>query len=478
MTSIESIADAGQYDILEHYATKLGFDEEQISTFEAVLDTIEEILEKKVRPNIFEWEEEGVTVKDGKAFLPGNMQEVLDEVVKDNELYSWFIPEEYGGYGYTNVFQCALTELTSKYDISFQISSFISLSVIEALTVYHKEAFDEHLDKFAKGDYTGYVAFTEPQAGSNLENVKATAELDGDEYVLNGTKIFISNGGHANAGLFLGKNIVDGEEDGTNVLFVPDVEGVICERAEEKSGLHANPTSQLHFEEVRVPKEYIISKPGDGYRKVLERLMGMRIGVAMQGVGAAIRAYELSKQYAEEREQFGKPIGEFDGVKRKLKAMERTIPRLRAYGFDGGYSLDRYYRGWIPSDIGASGGASEKTAADMFPNTLRTGLAHYHVSAAKLYCSEVSNTLLYDAQQIFGGNGFITEYEVNKIGRDIRVLPIYEGTSEIHEWIINRAQDALNQLPKFKKMSSKFENGPTTYEKILFERFPNLQDQI
>jgi len=479
MATIESIAAEGGSEILRHYAQKLKFSDEQIDTFLAVLDTVDEILEKKARPHIFEWEEEGARIdEDNNVQLPATMQAVLDEITKDNQIYSLFIPEEMGGFGYTQVFQAALSEKFCQYDISLHISTFISLSVIEALTVYYKENFDPILNDFIEGKSTGYVAFTEPQAGSNLENVKSTAELDGDEYVLNGTKIFISNGGHANVGLFLGKNIVDGKEDGTNVVLVNTREGVNAERLEDKSGIHVNPTAQLHFDNVRVPKENIISKAGQGYRKVLERLMGMRLGVSMQGTGAAIRAYELASQYAEERVQFGKPIGEFDGVARKLKNIGKTIPRMRAYAFQAGFALDRYYKGYIPAEIpGATGDASERMAADSLPGVARGGIAHYYVSSAKLYNSEVVQNILYDASQIFGGSGFIKEYEINKILRDVRVLSVYEGTSEIHEFLISRASQALNLLPKFQPLSAQFE-GSTIYEDFLLQRFPGLQGKI
>ena len=479
MASIESIAQQGSNALLQHYAKKLNYSQEQIDTFFAVMDSIEEILLKKVRPNIFDWENEGSKIDENKnVVLPKTMQAALDELIKDNQMYSLFIPEELGGFGYSNAFQTRLSELFSNYDISIHISTFIGLSVLEALTVYYKPDYEPFMNDFINGKNTGYVAFTEANAGSNLENVASTAELDGDEYVLNGTKIFISNGGHANAGLFLGKNIVDGKEDGTNVVFVNTKEGVNCERLEDKSGLHVNPTAQLHFEDVRVPKENIVAEAGQGYRKVLERLMGMRLGVSMQAVGASERAYELAKSYSEERVQFGKPIGEFDGVARKLRWMEKTIPRMKAYAFNAAYALDRYYKGYIPAEIpGATGDSSEKMAAEAVPGAVRGGLAHYYVSSAKLYNSEIVQNLLYDATQIFGGSGFMKEMEVNKIMRDIRVLSVYEGTSEVHEFIIERAQLALNMLPKFKPLSDQFD-GSTVYEDFLVARFPKLQGLI
>jgi alkylation response protein AidB-like acyl-CoA dehydrogenase len=158
--------------------------------------------------------------------------------------------------------------------------------------------------------------------------------------------------------------------------------------------------------------------------------------------------------------------------------MDKTIKRMRVYGYQGAYALDRYYKGYIAAEVGATGDASEKMAANNFPSPVLTGLAHYYISQAKLYNTEISNYILYDAQQIHGGSGFISETEVNKIARDVRVLPIYEGTSEIHEWIISRAQDAINMLPKFKRVSSDWEGDLTVYEKILYERFPGIAGKI
>ncbi|MHA2168413.1 MAG: acyl-CoA dehydrogenase family protein [Candidatus Kariarchaeaceae archaeon] len=477
MSTIETIAQEGTKSILTHFAKKQGYEDDAIETYFEVMDSIETILEEKVRPKTIEWDEEGLKLENGKVKLPNGMEEVLIELIRDNELYTWYLPEEHGGYGYSNIFQSAVNELMCQYDMPLQILATISLSVIEPLIIYHRPEYDDVIKSFLRGERTGYVAFTEAQAGSNLQNVKATSELDGDEYVLNGNKIFISNGGYANTGLFLARNMVDGKEDGTNVFLVDNLDGVTTVRLEEKSGIHANPTAELLFEDVRVPKEYMIANPGEGYRKVLERLMGMRVGVTFQGIGATKRAYELSKAYADERVQFGKPISSFPGVSRKLDAMEKTIPRMELFGYSASNALDRYYKNWIPADVGATGPSSEKTAADMFPSAVRVGIAHYFVSMGKLYTAEIANSILYDAQQIFGGNGFVSEYEVNKICRDVRVLPVYEGTSEIHEWLIGRAQQALNLLPRFKKVSEGL-NGTTMYENILYERFPEIKDKI
>lgn len=466
--------------LLEYYAKKLKIDDENIEMLSEITSSIREILERNdVREKTIKWDATGAKLVDGKVVLPDGMEKIIQEIIRDNELYNLFIPEKNGGMGLSTLMVIPLTDLIAQYDLSLQILLFISLNVLEPLMSNYNEAYDPVIKKFAEGQTTGYVAFTEPNAGSNLEAVKSTSELEGDEYVLNGTKIFISNGGYADTGLFLARNIVNGKADGTNVLLVDTRDGLNTERLEEKSGIHANPTAQLHFDNVRVPKEYLIGSTGDGYKKVLERLMGMRLGVAFQSIGMSKRAYTLARDYASERTSYGKPINTFPQISSKLAQMEKQIPRMEDYAYRAAFAIDRYQRGWIPMDVGAGAkNVSEKMAAKMLPGVVRGGIAHYFVSSAKVYTTEVGNQLLYDAQQIFGGNGFVAEYEVNKIVRDARVLPIYEGTSEIHSYVLTKAKKAVDMVPKFKRPYPEYGDDKTIYEKILFARFPDLEKLI
>ncbi len=470
---------AKKKELINKYAPKLGFDQDAIDIFFDVLSTVDTILEKRdVRTKAREWDHVGVKVEDGKVILPKDFEEIVYEIIRDNQLYTFFLPEHLGGMGFGNLFQGPISEIIATYDISLQVMIMISLSVVEALVQYHRPNFDPILEEFGEGKRLGYVAFSEPGAGSNLEAVKSTSELVGDEYVLNGTKVWISNGGYANTGLFLAQNIVNGKREGTNVFLVTDLDGITPLRVEEKSGLHVSPTAQLLFENVTVPKENVIAEVGDGYRKVLERLMGMRVGVSFQGIAAAKRLFQEAFDYAKTREQFKRPIIEFPIIENKLREMMRTIPRMEEYGYRAAYTLDRYNKGWVPADVGAGGKEGpEKQAASMVPGAVRGGLAHHFVSSAKIYTSEVVNQMAYDATQIFGGNGFVAEYEVNKVMRDVRVLAIYEGTSEIHNQILHKTQKAVAMIPNFKRLSESFD-GTTVYERMMFERFPDLKNLI
>ncbi len=464
-------------NILENvspFAKKLGYTDDQIQDFGIFLESIEAIMDKA---DPIEWDRIGVKLQDGKVVLPGNFEPLLKELVVENELYTWFLPEKLGGYGYTNIFVSAVMQLLSYIDISFGIMTGISLTVLEPLISKPNGYVEGIIENFAKGKNIGFVGFTEPQAGSNLQNVKSRSYADGNDFILEGTKIFISNGGYANAGLILTTNEVDGKTEGTNVFIVENAKELVCERLEEKMGLHASPTAQLHFENLRVPKEAIVGKVGNGYRGVLERLMSMRIAVSMQGAASMYRARDLATQYAETRQQFGQPIIQFPAVKSKLDQMNTQIPRMMKYAYTASYALDRFTKGWIPADIGAEGPSVEEQAATMVPSIAMRGLAHYFASSSKTYNAEIAQFMAYDATQIFGGNGFVSEYEVNKILRDIRVLSIYEGTSEIHDWIISRSMQAVDMVPSLKPLAASYDEK-TLYEKMLYLRFPRMEGKI
>lgn len=456
------------------FAKKMGYNDDQIQDFGIFLESIEAIMEKA---DPMDWDRNEVHLKDGKVILPGNFEALLKELVVENELYSWFIPEKLGGYGYTNIFVSGVMQLLSYIDISFGIMTGISLTVMEPLVRKPTGLMENIVENFARGKNIGFVGFSEPQAGSNLQNVKSKSVLDGNDYILEGTKIWISNGGYANAGLLLTTNEVDGKADGTNVFIVENPKELVCERLEEKMGLHASPTAQLHFENLRVPKEAIVGKPGNGYRGVLERLMSMRIAVSMQGAASMYRARDLASQYAETRQQFGQPIGQFPAIKYKIDQMNIQVPRMLKFAYTAAYALDRFNKGWIPADVGATGPAAEEQAASLLPGIAMRGLAHYFASSSKTYNAEIAQDMAYDATQIFGGNGFVAENEINKILRDIRVLSIYEGTSEIHDWIISRSMAAVEMIPTLKPLAASYDEK-TLYEKMLYLRFPRMENKI
>ena len=459
------------------YAKRLDYDEEKISTFEEIYDSVKAVLEKHdVYKQSINWDRRGVKLIDHKVVLPDGMDDVLVELMKDNQLANLFLPEEFGGFGYTHILGSTLKQLVSEYDFSLSMLALSGVGVMNLLVRYYNEHFDPYLKKLADGEI-GYVSFTEPQAGSNLRAIKSTSELVGDEYVLNGTKIYISNGGIGTIGLFLANNIVDGQTKGTNVFVVEGNDGITPLRLEEKSGLKASPTAQLLYENVTVPKENLIGEIGMGYDKVLERLMGMRLAVAFQSLAACTRAYKLSYDYAMTREQFNKPIISFADIQRKLSFMTEQIPKLQEIAYSTAFALDLNNKIVDQNYQVSENNTPHISAGKDIPVWIQNNLIHYYVSSSKVYSAEITNYMLYDAQQVFGGLGFISETEVNKIARDVRVLPIFDGTSEIHKWIIHRAEKTISELDDFTTPMSTF-NGLTIYETILYTKFPDLEGKL
>ncbi|MCE7734032.1 MAG: acyl-CoA/acyl-ACP dehydrogenase [Candidatus Heimdallarchaeota archaeon] len=473
-----SINDSTNKNLIDKYVQVLGIEDEKVQLLYEVLDTIRTILERNnIHEKSMEWDEIGAKLVNGKVELPSSFIKILNELTRENEIVRMFLPEKMGGFGFTNLFAGPIIELISRYDFSLRIMSMSAVGISHLLLRYYKPNFDSILEGFANGSNLGYVSFTEPQAGSNLKNLKATSVLDGDEYILNGTKIYVSNGGYANTGLFLCNNVVNGKVEGTNVFIVEGRENITTLRLEKKSGIRINPTAQLLYEDVRVPKENLVGELGQGYSKVLERLLGMRAAVAFQALGAVKRSFKLVNNYANTREQFGKPIISFDDVSRKLYSIRDQIPRLEHYAYLSAYALDLNNYRETGDILDTSIISKPNFVMHSIPEGVKAGLTPYFVSTAKLYCAETSNTLMYDASQIFGGLGFISENEINKITRDIRVLSIYDGTSEIHNWIISRSQKLIEEIPDFQRPYRTFDDE-TVYDRMLFARFPKLKTMI
>ncbi|OLS19814.1 MAG: Acyl-CoA dehydrogenase [Candidatus Heimdallarchaeota archaeon LC_2] len=465
-------------DIFPDYAKFQGTDQDKFDMIYATLDTLIEIMDRnKVYEKSAEWDEEGVKLVNGKVVFPNGYEKVIDEIIKENQLGTLVLPESLGGLELTTVQFAPVIELVARYDASMGMTAMSGLGIMNILKQFYKPEFEDILQGFAVGENTGYAAFTEAQAGSNLRNIKSTSVLDGDDYVLNGTKIFITNGGYANYGIFLANNIVDGKKEGTNVFLVGDYEGITAVRLEHKSGIRTSPTAELLFEDVRVPKEHLIGEVGTGYEKVIERLLGMRVSVSFQALGNCKRAYELAESYSNTREQFGKPIGSFPAIQRKLKQMRLQLSRMEEWAYAGAFALD-----WVTERTDVMGVQEANTKREKLAHSIKEilkheDLIHYYVSGGKLYNGEISNYFMYDAQQIFGGNGFISETEINKITRDVRILPVFDGTSEIHAWVVNRSLKYLDTIPEFVKVSSIWE-GNTIYEDHVISRFPSLRDKL
>ena len=256
----------------------------------------------------------------------------------------------------------------------------------------------------------GAFCLSEPQAGSDASALLTTAKLDNNEYILNGTKQFITSGKNADVAIVMAVTDKEAGKKGISAFWVPtNIKGYIVNRLEEKLGQNSSDTAQISFENCRIPKENLINEEGSGYRIALSGLEGGRIGIAAQAIGMAKSAFTLALGYSKERKSFGKQIFDHQAVQFKLAEMATQIEVSRQMVWHAASMKDKN----LPC---------LKEAA-----------------MAKLFATEMAEKVCSEAIQIFGGYGYLSDYQVERIYRDVRVCKIYEGTSDIQKILISRA---------------------------------------
>ncbi len=320
-------------------------------------------------------------------------------------------PEEIGGTGLDSLAYAITVEELSRISgsVGIIVSAHTSLGcnpVWLAGTDAQKERF---LRPMASGEVIGAYGLTEPGAGSDSRGTQTRAHRDGDEWVIDGSKRFITNAGVA--GTYIITAVTDREEDSGKIsafIVEADTPGFSIGRMEEKMGLHASNTGELIFSGCRIPAENLLGAEGEGDKLFLKTLDGGRIGIAAMALGLAQAAYEAASAYAKERRQFGRAIGEFQGVAFMIADMATRIDAAR---------LMTYRAAWL-KDCGK-------------PYTTEAAMA-------KLYASEVARDVTNDAIQVHGGYGYITEYKVERYLRDAKLTEIGEGTSQIQRLVIAR----------------------------------------
>ena len=321
------------------------------------------------------------------------------------------ISGEYGGLGGDQLMYALVCEELGR------VSGSIGLSYAAHVSLASKplELFGTHEQKerwlrpLAEGEHIGGWALTEPGSGSDASDMDTHAERDGDEYVLNGTKQFITNA--SEAGSVLVKAVTDPEAgyDGISTFIVdPADDGFAVTTIWDKMGLNASPTCEIQLDDVRLPEDRLLGNEGDGWDQIKKTLDGGRISIAALSVGLGQGAYEAAKSYATEREQFGQPIAEFDAVRNKIVAMHRKTERARLLTHK---AATRY-------DAGAD------------VNRLS--------ALAKLDASEAAREIAEDAVQVLGGYGYTTDFAPQRFYRDAKLMEIGEGTSEIQHLVIGR----------------------------------------
>ena len=323
------------------------------------------------------------------------------------------VPEEYGGGGMDYRCYAIIVEELSAVCASTGcvVSAHSSLCCDPIFKRGTEEQKRKYVVPLASGRTLGCLGLTEPQAGSDAGNLRTTAVLDGDEWVLNGTKIFITNGGPAGVAVVIAVTDKAAGHKGLSAFIVPaDTRGYKVAKEEHKLGIRASSTAELVFDDCRIPRDNLLGRPGDGFKIALETLDGGRIGIAAQAVGIARGAMEHAIAYARERVQFGKAIATFQAIQWKLADMATEIDAARLLVLRAAWMKDAGRRNF------------GKEAA-----------------MAKLFASDVAMKATREAIQVFGGYGYIDEYPVERFYRDAKITEIYEGTSEIQRVVISRA---------------------------------------
>lgn len=321
------------------------------------------------------------------------------------------VPAVYGGseMDFTS-YIIAIHELSRvSATIGVILSVHTSVGTSPILYYGNEEQKQKYVPKLAAGEYLGAFCLTEQSAGSDAASLKTRAKLDGDHYCLNGSKVFITNGGEADVYIVFASTDPAKKSRGISAFIVEKgTPGLVFGKDEHKMGLHGSRTLQLTFEDMRVPKENLLGKEGEGFKIALGNLDVGRIGIAAQALGIAEAAFEAAAKYAGQRVQFGKPIAEQQGVGFKLAGMATNVEAARLL----------VYR-----------------AAELRAKGLPCGK---EASMAKLFSSKTAVEVATDAVQVFGGYGYTKEYPVERYFRDAKITEIYEGTSEIQRIVISK----------------------------------------
>ncbi|VTT88230.1 Butyryl-CoA dehydrogenase [Halorubrum sp. DM2] len=338
--------------------------------------------------------------------------EIMDKAA-DMGLLAPHVPVEYGGIGYSSLENAILTEELFAADpgIGLCISSagFGAEALMEFGTDGQKERV---LPEVTAGDAVMGSAISEPQAGSDVTSVATRAEKDGDEWVINGSKMWITNGTVADYFVVVCETdpeIEDRYSGYSQILVEGDRDGLTTDKITGKLGIRASDTAELRFDDVRVPEENLIGQRGMGFLQLMQFFDETRTAVAAQGVGIARGAAERALEYAEEREQFDRPISDFQAIKHKLAEMHTNTEAARWLTYRSAWAVDN-------------------EAGDL------TALA----SMAKEFASRTAVEVADEAVQVHGGAGFVNDHDVERLYRDAKITQIYEGTTEIQKNIVAR----------------------------------------
>lgn len=366
---------------------------------EQVANTARHFAQKYIKPDLMNWDE--------SQEFPVHIFKELGKL----GLMGILVPEEYGGSGLGYFEYSAAIQEISKVcgSIGLSLAAHNSLCTGHILAFANEEQKKQYLPKLATAEFIGAWGLTEPNTGSDAGNMQCVAEKEGDEWVINGTKNWITHGKSGDVAVVICRTGEPHERDNSTSFIVPrGTKGFSGGKKENKLGMRASETAEMIFNDCRIPDSARMGNVGDGFKQAMKVLDGGRISIASLGLGIAKGAYEASLQYAKERHQFGKPISDFQGISFKLADM-----------------------------------ATEIMAAELLINLacdlkMRGENVTKESAMAKYYSSEVAVKVSTDAVQIFGGYGYTKDFPVEKFYRDSKLCTIGEGTSEIQKIVIAR----------------------------------------
>jgi alkylation response protein AidB-like acyl-CoA dehydrogenase len=361
--------------------------------------SVREFADAEIRPHVREWDE--------AQRFPAELLPKLAAL----GLMGVQFPERYGGAGMTAIDYCLCIEELSRVDPSVALSVAAHNGLGPAhIAMFGTEAQKERwLVPLARGEKLGAWALTEPDAGSDAAGTRTTASREGDSWVLNGTKTFITHGASADVMVVMASTTRSRGAKGISAFVVErGAPGFAAGRKEDKLGMRASETTEVRFERCVVPADHMLGEEGQGFIQALQVLDAGRIGIAALSVGLAQGAFDAARHYALSRRQFGQPIASFQAIQWKLADMATRIEAARLLTYRAAYLKDQGHRTTLDSAM------------------------------AKLYASEIAVRAAEDAVQIHGGYGFVKDYPAEKFFRDVKLTTIGEGTSEIQRLVIAR----------------------------------------
>jgi hypothetical protein len=379
-----------------------GFTEEQ----KQLRKTIREFCEREIKPHVMEWDE--------AQHFPA---EVFQQLGHMGVLGAVF-PEELGGSGYSYIDYSIVVEELARVDpsVALCVAAHVSLCTNHIYLAGNDQQKQCYVPKLASGEWVGSWALTEPESGSDAGGTHARAVLEGDHWVINGTKTFTTNGQVADVCVVMAVTDRAASSHGISAFIVEKgTPGFRPGKKENKLGMRCSPTNEMILEDCRVPASQLCGKQGEGFVDALRILDGGRISIAALAVGIAQGAYEAALRYSKQRKQFGRFISEFQAIQHKLADMATDIDASRLLTLRAAWMKD-------------SGKSVNKES-----------------SMAKLFASETAVRVADEAVQIHGGYGFLKDYPVEKFYRDVKLCTIGEGTSEIQRLVI--ARQLLNTEP-------------------------------